>query len=227
MFLRPTKDELSGLNPEWTILHAPGFEAEAERDGTRQGNFAILSFEDKTILIGGTGYTGEMKKSIFSALNFLLPTQHNTLPMHCSANMGKDGSTALFFGLSGTGKTTLSADPNRQLIGEDSPTTSTAGPQADSYSTLRADATPRSSTSPKKRSLKYLGPFAREPYSKTWFSTHMETPTISIRRLPKTRGYPTPSTTLITACFPRRARPQSTSLATSPQEGRPLSSRVG
>ncbi|PHX83811.1 MAG: phosphoenolpyruvate carboxykinase (ATP), partial [Flavobacteriales bacterium] len=70
MFLRPTTDELAGLNPEWTILHAPGFEAEAERDGTRQGNFAILSFEDKTILIGGTGYTGEMKKSIFSALNF-------------------------------------------------------------------------------------------------------------------------------------------------------------
>jgi len=119
MFLRPTPNELPSLNPEWTIIHAPGFEAVPQRDGTRQSNFAILCFSDKTILIGGTGYTGEMKKGIFSALNFLLPTQHGTLPMHCSANLGADGATALFFGLSGTGKTTLSADPNRQLIGDD------------------------------------------------------------------------------------------------------------
>lgn len=119
MFLRPDADQLADFDPDWTILHAPGFLADPERDGTRQSNFAILSFEDKTILIGGTGYTGEMKKGIFSALNFLLPTQHQTLPMHCSANLGSDGSTALFFGLSGTGKTTLSADPNRQLIGDD------------------------------------------------------------------------------------------------------------
>jgi phosphoenolpyruvate carboxykinase (ATP) len=99
MFLRPTEAQLDGLNPEWTIIHAPSFEAVPERDGTRQGNFAILSFDDKTILIGGTGYTGEIKKGIFSALNFLLPTQHQTLPMHCSANLGADGATALFFGL--------------------------------------------------------------------------------------------------------------------------------
>jgi phosphoenolpyruvate carboxykinase (ATP) len=101
------------------LLHAPGFQADPSVDGTRQGNFAILCFSEKTILIGGTGYTGEIKKSIFSALNFLLPTHQNTLPMHCSANVGKSGDTALFFGLSGTGKTTLSADPNRKLIGDD------------------------------------------------------------------------------------------------------------
>jgi phosphoenolpyruvate carboxykinase (ATP) len=115
MFLDPT----SGVHPEWTILHAPDFQADPEIDGTRQSNFAILSFVDKTILIGGTGYTGEIKKGIFSALNFLLPTQENTFPMHCSANLGTEGDTALFFGLSGTGKTTLSADPHRALIGDD------------------------------------------------------------------------------------------------------------
>ena len=84
-----------------------------------QENFAILDFTDKTILIGGTGYTGEIKKGIFSALNFILPVFKNTLPMHCSANVGKNKDTAIFFGLSGTGKTTLSADPERKLIGDD------------------------------------------------------------------------------------------------------------
>jgi len=119
MFLRPTKEELKDFSPEWTVINAPGFMANPEIDGTRQHNFAILNFEKKIALIGGTGYTGEIKKGIFSALNFILPVFKNTLPMHCSANIGKDGDTAIFFGLSGTGKTTLSTDPNRSLIGDD------------------------------------------------------------------------------------------------------------
>ncbi|HIC32966.1 MAG TPA: phosphoenolpyruvate carboxykinase (ATP), partial [Flavobacteriaceae bacterium] len=119
MFLRPTEDELSNFSPEWTVVNAPGFMADPEVDGTRQHNFAILDFTRKIALIGGTGYTGEIKKGIFSALNFILPVFKNTLPMHCSANVGKNDETAIFFGLSGTGKTTLSADPNRKLIGDD------------------------------------------------------------------------------------------------------------
>jgi phosphoenolpyruvate carboxykinase (ATP) len=119
MFLRPTEAELEDFTPEWTVINAPGFMADAELDGTRQHNFAILNFTDKIALIGGTGYTGEIKKGIFSALNFILPVYKETLPMHCSANVGEDGDTAIFFGLSGTGKTTLSTDPNRKLIGDD------------------------------------------------------------------------------------------------------------
>ena len=119
MFIDPKHDELSHFNPEWHIINAPGFKADPETDGTRQENFAIINFTNKMILIGGTGYTGEIKKGIFSVLNFVLPHQKNTLSMHCSANLGQDGDTAIFFGLSGTGKTTLSADPNRMLIGDD------------------------------------------------------------------------------------------------------------
>ena len=119
MFLRPTTKELVDFLPEWTVINAPGFMADASMDGTRQHNFAILNFTKKIALIGGTGYTGEIKKGIFSALNFILPVYKNTLPMHCSANVGEDGQTAIFFGLSGTGKTTLSADPQRRLIGDD------------------------------------------------------------------------------------------------------------
>ena len=119
MFLRPETEELADFDPEWTLLCVPSFMADPIIDGTRQSNFAILDFTRKVVLIGGTGYTGEMKKGIFSALNFILPVFKNTLPMHCSANVGKDGDTAIFFGLSGTGKTTLSADPNRKLIGDD------------------------------------------------------------------------------------------------------------
>ena len=107
MFLRPTDSEIKNFDTEWTILNAPGFMADAEIDGTRQHNFAILNFTKKIILIGGTGYTGEIKKGIFSALNFILPYQKNVLAMHCSANTGKDGDTSVFFGLSGTGKTTI------------------------------------------------------------------------------------------------------------------------
>jgi phosphoenolpyruvate carboxykinase (ATP) len=119
MFLRPTEKELKTFEPEWIVINAPGFLANPEEDGTRQHNFAILDFTRKVALIGGTGYTGEIKKGIFSALNFILPVYKETLPMHCSANVGKEGDTAIFFGLSGTGKTTLSADPNRRLIGDD------------------------------------------------------------------------------------------------------------
>ncbi|MFD1094307.1 phosphoenolpyruvate carboxykinase (ATP) [Salegentibacter chungangensis] len=119
MFLRPDKDELENFKEDWLIVNAPGFMADPEVDGTRQENFAILNFSKKIALIGGTGYTGEIKKGIFSALNFILPVYKETLPMHCSANVGEDGETAIFFGLSGTGKTTLSADPSRKLIGDD------------------------------------------------------------------------------------------------------------
>ena len=119
MFLRPTDSELEGFEPEWTVINAPGFKADPELDATRQHNFAILNFTKKIALIGGTGYTGEIKKGIFSALNFILPVFKNTLPMHCSANVGPEGDTAIFFGLSGTGKTTLSTDKTRQLIGDD------------------------------------------------------------------------------------------------------------
>ncbi|MBA2249306.1 MAG: phosphoenolpyruvate carboxykinase (ATP) [Chitinophagaceae bacterium] len=125
MFLRPTEEELarvdSGENfkPDWHLIQAPSFKADPTVDGTRQHNFAIVNFTKKIILIGGTGYTGEMKKGIFTILNFLLPHDKNVLSMHCSANMGLKGDTAIFFGLSGTGKTTLSADPHRKLIGDD------------------------------------------------------------------------------------------------------------
>jgi phosphoenolpyruvate carboxykinase (ATP) len=119
MFLRPEADADTGWAPDFSIICAPGFEADPTVDGTRQKNFAILDFTRKLILIGGTGYAGEMKKGIFGVLNYLLPHEHQTLPMHCSANVGEAGDTAIFFGLSGTGKTTLSADPNRGLIGDD------------------------------------------------------------------------------------------------------------
>ncbi|WP_341215854.1 phosphoenolpyruvate carboxykinase (ATP) [uncultured Wocania sp.] len=120
MFLRPSQKELENFKEDWLILCAPGYVCPDPKEfGIRQGNFSILNFTQKIALVGGSAYTGEMKKGIFSALNMILPTERNVLPMHCSANVGKKGDTAIFFGLSGTGKTTLSADPDRKLIGDD------------------------------------------------------------------------------------------------------------
>ncbi|GBF11239.1 phosphoenolpyruvate carboxykinase (ATP) [Tepidibacillus sp. HK-1] len=118
LFIRPTKEELESHQAEFTVISAPGFKANPTVDGTNSEAFIMLNLKEKIVLIGGTEYAGEMKKSIFSVMNFLLP-QKNVLSMHCSANVGKNGDVALFFGLSGTGKTTLSADPNRYLIGDD------------------------------------------------------------------------------------------------------------
>ena len=119
LFLRPTEKELENFTADWTIIAASGFHANPEEDGTRQHNFTIINFTKKTILIGGSAYTGEIKKGIFSVLNYILPQEKNVLSMHCSANIGEKNDTAIFFGLSGTGKTTLSADQTRNLIGDD------------------------------------------------------------------------------------------------------------
>lgn len=120
MFLRPNEEELTNFDEEWLVLCAPGYVCDdPSAYGIRQGNFSIINFTDKIALVGGSAYTGEIKKGIFSALNLVLPIEKNVLPMHCSANVGEDGDTAIFFGLSGTGKTTLSADPTRKLIGDD------------------------------------------------------------------------------------------------------------
>lgn len=118
MFLRPADGDLSRFEPGFEVLHAPEFQADPAVHGTKSGTFIIVSFAQRTILIGGTRYAGELKKSIFTVLNYLLPLR-GVLSMHCSANVGTQGDCALFFGLSGTGKTTLSADPERRLIGDD------------------------------------------------------------------------------------------------------------
>jgi phosphoenolpyruvate carboxykinase (ATP) len=118
LLVRPTADELRGFAPEYTIIDLPSFRADPERHGSRGETVIAVNFAEKLILIGGTRYAGEMKKSVFGILNYLLPPK-GVMPMHCSANIGPDGKTAVFFGLSGTGKTTLSADASRTLIGDD------------------------------------------------------------------------------------------------------------
>lgn len=119
MFLRPDEDELDEFTPDWHVISAPGLKLDPSECGVRQKNAVVVSFSQRMILIAGSGYTGETKKGIFGVLNFLLPLHKNVLSMHCSANVGEQGDTAIFFGLSGTGKTTLSADPKRKLIGDD------------------------------------------------------------------------------------------------------------
>lgn len=118
MFLRPDPDDQDTFEPDYTILHTPTLQVDPAQHGINSPMFVILNFEKRLILIGGSRYAGEIKKSIFTVLNYLLPAK-GVLPMHCSANVGRNGETALFFGLSGTGKTTLSADPERGLIGDD------------------------------------------------------------------------------------------------------------
>ena len=118
MFIRPPAADLATFEPDYVILHAPEFQADPAIDGVRSTTAIALSFAERQIVIAGTEYAGEIKKSIFTVMNLKLPAE-DVLPMHCSANIGKDGDTALFFGLSGTGKTTLSSDPDRQLIGDD------------------------------------------------------------------------------------------------------------
>ncbi len=118
MFIRPAVDDLATFAPNFTVYHAPEFQADPVKHGTRTGTFIVLNIAERTILIGGTRYAGELKKAMFTVMNYLLPKQ-GVLSMHCSANIGPAGDTALFFGLSGTGKTTLSADPTRGLIGDD------------------------------------------------------------------------------------------------------------
>jgi phosphoenolpyruvate carboxykinase (ATP) len=118
LFIRPKAEELTTFEPDFTILHAPHFHANPAVDGTKSETFIILDMTRRMVIIGGSSYAGEIKKSVFTAMNYLLPFK-NVMPMHCSANVGKDGNVALFFGLSGTGKTSLSADPDRALVGDD------------------------------------------------------------------------------------------------------------
>jgi ATP-dependent phosphoenolpyruvate carboxykinase len=190
LFLRTRRD-----NPEITVICAPSFRAVPERDGTRSETFIILHLAKKIILIGGTAYAGEIKKSVFTLLNYLLP-QQGVLPMHCSANQGQDGQTALFFGLSGTGKTTLSTDPDRPLIGDDEHGWSDEG-----VFISRAAATPQSSgcaATPSRRSITRCINLARSWRTSSWKS--QPEPFASMTRLSRrTRARPTPSSSCPTS----------------------------
>ena len=119
MFIRLSEQERWVAEPQWHVVCAPSFKADPMRHGCRQGNVSAIDFGRKIIVVAGSGYTGEIKKGMFSVMNYILPVEHNVLPMHCSSNMGENGDVAVFFGLSGTGKTTLSSDPKRALIGDD------------------------------------------------------------------------------------------------------------
>lgn len=119
MFIRLSEQERWVAEPDWHVICAPSFKADPARHGCRQSNVSAIDFTRKIIVVAGSGYTGEIKKGMFSVMNYLLPVEHDVLPMHCSSNMGKNGDVAVFFGLSGTGKTTLSSDPHRNLIGDD------------------------------------------------------------------------------------------------------------
>jgi phosphoenolpyruvate carboxykinase (ATP) len=118
LFIRPGLEQRGNFEPDFTVISLPDVKADPARDGTRTETFILVNFARRIVLIGGTRYAGEIKKSIFTALNYLMP-ERGAMPMHCSANIGQDGDVALFFGLSGTGKTTLSSDPTRRLIGDD------------------------------------------------------------------------------------------------------------
>src|SRR4030081_3362697 len=118
LFIRPGLEQRGNFEPDFTVISLPDVKADPVRDGTRTETFILVNFARRMVLIGGTRYAGEIKKSIFTALNYLMP-ERGAMPMHCSANIGQDGNVALFFGLSGTGKTTLSSDPTRRLIGDD------------------------------------------------------------------------------------------------------------
>lgn len=156
MFIQLTDDEIENFEEDWLVICAPGFVASdpPKSYGLKAENFSILNFTDKIALVAGSAYTGEIKKGIFSALNLILPTEKNVLPMHCSANYGQDGDTAIFFGLSGTGKTTLSANPDRKLIGDDE-----HGWTSDNiiFNFEGGGAMPRLLTLPKKKNLRFTG----------------------------------------------------------------------
>ena len=141
MFIRLSEEEKWVANPEWHVICAPSFQADPARHGCRQGNVSAIDFGRKTIVVVGSGYTGEIKKGMFSVMNYILPVEHDVFPMHCSSNVGEDGNVAVFFGLSGTGKTTLSSDPNRALIGDDE-----HGWTSEGVFNMEGGATPRPST---------------------------------------------------------------------------------